>query len=172
MEEAGRKRVKSLRFSQYVRKQKAMELLCDRVVKCGAGNKKIKDKRRVVVAFGAGFFSSSFKGNPPVPVRGLRKKLRQRGIEVYDVIENYTSQLCNVCNEKLGKFRDPNGKDTYSVRYCQNILCSHSGMYFNRDVNAALNIYDLFIHHCLQGPEAGRPEKFRMTYQQNHNGSA
>jgi hypothetical protein len=36
-------------------------------------------------------FSSCSRGHAPEPVKGVRQALRERGIEVHDVNEDYTS---------------------------------------------------------------------------------
>ena len=46
-------------------------------------------------------FSSTSKGHCPGPVKGVRVALRRRKVEVYVVNEDYTSQLCSECHQKL-----------------------------------------------------------------------
>ena len=93
-----RSRVRCLKFTQFGRKQKVMHDICERI--CAPTD--TEDERRVVVAFGAGIFSSSSKGHCPGPVKGVRTALRRRrGVEVYDVNKDYSSQLCSECHKKV-----------------------------------------------------------------------
>ena len=64
------------------------------------------------------------------PVRKIRKRLRERGIEVYDINEDYTSQLNNVCYKKF----DAEKNEIYAVRCCTTTNCSHNGSEVIRDV--------------------------------------
>ena len=59
------------------------------------------DEREPVVAFGAGMFGNTAKDHSPGPMKSVRTALRRRRIEVYDINEDYTSQLCNLCHEKV-----------------------------------------------------------------------
>ena len=75
------------------------------------------DTRDVVVAFGAS------KGHAPGPVKAVRDALRKKGVEVHDVQEDYTSQLCNTCLCKVVPMYSQDGvKAIYGVRRC---LTSH-----------------------------------------------
>ena len=74
-----RSRVRCLKFTQFGRKQKVMHDICERI--CASTDQ--EDERGVVVAFGAGMFSSSSRGHCPGPVKGVRTALRRRrGVEV------------------------------------------------------------------------------------------
>jgi hypothetical protein len=75
-------RVRGLRFTQYGLKQKVMHDICERIITC---NSDPKDTRPVVVAFGAGAFSASSGGQCSGPVKGVRRALQQKRVEMYDV---------------------------------------------------------------------------------------
>ena len=152
-----RNRVRCLKFTQFGRKQKVMHDICQRI--CRPVNK--DDTRAVVVAFGAGMFSSCSKGHCPGPVKGVRRALRSRGVEVSDVNEDYTSQLCSACHQKVEPMYGENGgKAIHSVRRCKTTNCPRTP--WNRDINAALNILHIFIHETLH---SARPVVFTRTYQ-------
>ena len=153
----GARRVRSMRFTQYGRKQKVMEEICDRIVRGGVSD---EDERPVIVAFGAGMFSSCSSGHCPGPVKGVRKALRRRGEEVHDVNEDYTSQLCCCCHKRVEPMygADDSGA-IHAVRRCLNTECSRT--VWNRDVNAALNIHFVFVAEALHG---ARPVAFTRAY--------
>jgi hypothetical protein len=75
-----------------------MSEICKRVTFPGKGS---VDPRPVVMAFDAGMFSSCSRGHAPGPVKGARRALRERGIKVRDMSEDYTSQFFNRCHEKV-----------------------------------------------------------------------
>ena len=152
----GLSRVRGLRFSQHCRRQRVMYDICERIT-APAG----KDDRPVVVAFGAGMFSSCSGGHAPGPVKGVRRALRERGVEMYDVNEDYTSQLCNCCHSKVvPMYSQGGGKAIHGVRRCISATCMRKTL--NRDANAALNILYVFTEETLHGQ---RPQVFTRRYQ-------
>jgi hypothetical protein len=152
----GRRRVRSLRFSQHCLRQRVMYDICKRITEGCEG-----DERRPVAAFGAGMFSSSGKGHAPGPVKEVRKALRRRGVEVYDVNEDYTSQLCHCCHNKVVPMYSEGGEFAiHGVRRCLSATCMRKTL--NRDINASLNILYIFFAETLHG---ARPEVFTRRYQ-------
>ena len=152
----GKRRVRSLKFSQHCLRQRVMYDICKRITDGCEG-----DKRSPVVAFGAGMFSSCSKGHAPGPVKEVRRALRRRGVAVYDVQEDYTSQLCNGCKEKLvPMYSEGGGYAIHGVRRCLSATCMRNT--WNRDINASLNILYIFIEETLH---RSRPERFTRTYQ-------
>jgi hypothetical protein len=159
----GLRRVKSLRFSQHCRRQRVMSEICKRITSPG---KDVVDPRPVVVAFVVGMFSSCSRGHAPAPVKGVRRALRKRGIEVHDVNEDYTSQLCNSCHKKVKPLftqggKEGGGKEVYGVRRCLTATCLRNSV--NRDANAALNMLHVFSEEALHG---ARPVEYTVEYQQ------
>jgi hypothetical protein len=150
-------RVRGLKFTQYGRKQKLMYDICKRICM------PIRNERPVIVAFGAGMFSSTSRGHCPRPVKGVRTALeRRRGVEVVDVNEDYPSQLCSECHQKVNPMYSENSREAiYSVRRCVTANCQHT--LWNRDTNAARNIMHIFLHELTHGE---RPEVFTRAYQQ------
>ena len=156
----GMRRVRSMRFSQHCLLQRVMYDICERITSPGVA---VDDERPVVVAFGAGMFSSCSRGHAPGPVKAVRRALRQRGFELYDINEDYTSQLCNCCHGKLVPMYSQGGHMAIrGVRRCLSATCMRKTL--NRDVNAALNMWHVFVVETLQGV---RPQVFTRTYQRN-----
>ena len=157
----GRRRVRDLRFSQHCRRQRVMGDICSRITSPVDED----DMRPVVVAFGAGMFSSSSRYHAPGPVKEVRTALRKRGVEVYDVEEDYTSQLCNSCHVKVVPMCQEGGRgEIYGVRRCTAAGCPRNIM--NRDANAAMNILFIFKEESRTGH---RPEVFTRVYQDEQN---
>ena len=152
----GLSRVRGLRFSQHCLRQRVMYDICERIT-APMG----EDDRPVVVAFGAGMFSSCSRGHAPGPVKGVRRALRERGVEMYDVNEDYTSQLCNCCHSKVvPMYSQGGGMAIHAVRRCNSATCMRNTL--NRDANAALNILYVFTVETLHG---NRPQVFTRRYQ-------
>ena len=156
LEHSFRSRVRCLKFTQFGRKQKVMHDICERI--CTSED----DDRQVVVAFGAGMFSSCSKGHCPGPVKGVRTALRRRrGVAVVNVNEDYSSQLCSECYQKLEPmYGESGGEAIHSVRRCVTANCPRT--LWNRDINAALNILHIFLYEASYGE---RPKVFSRTYQ-------
>ena len=152
----GERRVRDMRFSQHCLRQRVMYGICERITATSE-----EDDRPVVVTFGAGMFSSSSRGHAPGPVKGVRKALKKRGVELYDVNEDYTSQLCNSCHGKVVPMYSQGGRMAiHGVRRCLSAICVRKTL--NRDVNAAINMAYVFTYETLHGH---RPELFTRTYQ-------
>lgn len=135
-------KVTSLGLMQYGRRQKAINAICQRIVRGSVGE---DDDRTVVVAFGAANFPSSFgKGNFPGPNKAIRAGLLRMGYKVLSVNEYNTSQMCFLCFERLVPMCDAEGNDIYAVRRCLNVECPN--MTIDRDTNAALNILGVSKH--------------------------
>jgi hypothetical protein len=127
------------RFRTYSRKHKVL----DQVV-----NEVLGKNRTKVAVFGDGVFAGSLKGLPPAPVTLLRDYLAKFG-RVVLVNEHLTSQVCSCCHQRMVRHTKEHG-----VFHCKN-GCKTT---WNRDVNAAQNIADLFVAH-MSGKI--RPEYFQ-----------
>ena len=148
-------RVRGLRFSHRCLRQRVMYDICERITP-----PKAEDDRPVVVAFGAGMSSSCSGGHVPGPVKGVRRALRECGVEMYDVNENYTSQLCNCCHSKVvSMYSEGGGMAIHEVRRCISATCMRKKL--NRDANAALNILHVFTVEALHGDS---PQAFTRRY--------
>jgi hypothetical protein len=127
-------RVRGLRFSQHCLRQRVMYDICERIT----ATTEEDDDRPVVVAFGAGMFSSCSRGHAPGPVKGVRKALRKRGVEMYDVNKDYTSQLCNCCHSKVvSMYSQGGGMAIHGVQRCLAATCMRKTC--NCNANVALN---------------------------------
>ena len=134
-----------LQWKSFINKQKAFDdILCKRITNGNGDN--------TVVAFGDGKFSSTSRGHAPGPVKQFRREL-SRHCKVVNVDEFRTSSVCSLCDgwfDKHQKF--------WSVRVCKSVCLTH----WNRDVNAARNIRNIFLHTNTYGE---RPDPFiRGTY--------
>ncbi|KAG2206160.1 hypothetical protein INT47_003809 [Mucor saturninus] len=176
-------------FKTYIKKQKAVEEICKRLVvgskKYGRGSKTgVKTATentsihypyapqdaenpptRTVIAFGDATFYGNMRGNKAAPVKLIKKKLQQmRGdtIQICFIDEYLTSQVCNVCkNRALENVSTAKSKRrVHSVLKCNNNSCN---IVWNRDINAAKNIFDIIMfaaHNNNRRPPAfERPEQ-------------
>ena len=142
-----------------------MHAICERII----DSKDAADTRPVVVAFGGAKFSVTSKGYASGPVEGVRQALRRMWVEVYDVNEDYTSQLCHHCHEKLVLMYSQGGEGRggsaiHCVRRCLTATCVRNIL--NRDVNAAVNMLYVFEHEVQYRV---RPQCYTRAYQQRHN---
>jgi hypothetical protein len=85
----------------------------------------VVDLRPVVVSFGAAKFNSCSRGHATGPVEGVRRALRERGVEhVHDAQKHYTNQLCNSFSKAVPMYTEGGGpgrgkgKGVYGVRRC------------------------------------------------------
>lgn len=175
-----KRRVRSLRFSQHARIQRVTEAVVNRILApatlpapatgaVGQAQQHPASPRRqaaVVVAFGNAHFSSTSRGYAPAPVQRVKQALSYRdNVELVLIDEDYTSQLCHRCHNKLqsvtGK-ADRNGKrkPLWAVKRCVDEECSCN--FLNRDTNAALNILHIFLEQAHGG---GRPAVFTKQHQ-------
>ena len=114
-------------------------------------------QRTKVAAFGSAFWKSG-KGLPPSPVSMVRDYLARKGTVVM-INENLTSQKCSECKSlNLRMLRHPH---VHGLFHCTKNGCNRT---WNRDVNAALNIQNVylsFVHPPENGP---RDRDCRPTY--------
>jgi len=86
------KQERPIRWKTYRKEQKAMYELCMLV----KGDPSL-EKKHVVVAYGAGQFSSTMRGLRPMPVKRFLEELK-RYVTVVLTDENHTSQKCSKCS--------------------------------------------------------------------------
>ncbi|KAJ3292996.1 hypothetical protein HK104_004841 [Borealophlyctis nickersoniae] len=150
------------KFKTYVGKQKAFDEISKRLT---GGD------RRVIIAFGNGSFPHNSRGGDSTPLRRLFWELRRR-CTVRLVDEYRTSITCSLCEGDL-----PKRSRLWQVKVlsfliiitilllqliilaqvCNDVCLTH----WNRDVNAARNIKNIFLH--MNGNSGERPWPFRRA---------
>ena len=143
------------RMRKFVKRQRALETVVERF--CGTSNK-VKQKENVVIALGDADMRGNMRGLPPVMSTTWVKHL-MRCTMVVMVNEFRTSKLCCGCHEVMHQ-----QKNCFRVKRCLNSVCSRG--FWNRDVNAAINILNLFLWavrgNCnCSASSKSRPEAFR-----------
>ena len=126
------------KMKKYVKTQKALETVMTKVL--GVKNK--ETQRGIVVAYGDGDMSSNMRGLSPLLSTAFYKKVKSSAT-VQLVSEFRTSKLCSCCEHELTK------GDSFRVLRCNNSQCIRT--FWNRDINAAINILKLFLHSCSTG---------------------
>jgi transposase len=118
----------------------------------------------VVVCFG-NYGNPNMNGVEPSKGKSFRKLFRQRGYPVFLVDEFQTSCTCTLCSGRLEKFhwreshRPTNERELIKVHgllRCK--TCNSKGRLWNRDLNAALNIWKIAVSEILG---FGRPQQFQ-----------
>lgn len=137
-----KKRFREMRFTQYIKKQKALNAISDRI---------INNNKKVLVGFGDWSISSDkiVKGHRYGPINKIKDYLKRR-CRVLDIEEAYTSKACSNCNsismEKVNlKCKDKDGKEWFSkfrICRCTNENCHMRNKMVNRDKNASKNILE------------------------------
>lgn len=134
-----KKRVRRSRWYGYMRRQKASENMIEEVT----ATRDHQEQKRVLVAYGNAAMHN-MRGTRPVVQKAFRRKLARRCMLV-DVDEFRTSKLCCCCSLAMkGKLMEGVKRRSYGVRHCENSACHRT--YWNRDVNAAINI----LRKCLR----------------------
>jgi hypothetical protein len=143
------------RMRRFCKGQAAMEDVVARIT----GTKVQSHQKKVIVAYGDGDRNPTMKGTAPVMSTKLFKKVSQRACVVL-INEFRTSMLCSCCHEKMKEF---NGQ--FRMKQCRNTACIRN--VWDRDVNASINILNLFLETChsassRQNDMTGvRPEAFK-----------
>ena len=149
-EENGKIRVRKQRFCGHMLKQRGLSQMVDEFI--SQTKRAGSQKANLIVAFGDAAFKTSG------PVKKMKVELQRRAnVQLVNVDEFHTSMMMTCCAfaecekkavERQGptavsKKKDGEERDgrLYSVSYCQNCTC-----YWNRDVNAAINILRVFEH--------------------------
>ena len=149
LEENGKIRVRKQKFCGYVLKQKGLSQMVEEFI--SQTERAGSEKKNLIVAFGDAAFKTSG------PVKKMKVELQRRSnVQLVNVDEFHTSLMMTCCAfagdgkaiERQGPLATSKTKDgeerearLYSVSYCQNCTC-----YWNRDVNAAINILRVFEH--------------------------
>ena len=147
-----KRRVRRCRWYTYMRHQQSVEKMVADIT----GAKKHDEQREVLVAYGNATFNN-VRGTQPVLQQGLRRKLRKRCLFV-DIDEFRTSKLCCCCGQPMRGKVMRNNKRSYKVRHCESSACHRT--YWNRDVNASINILFKLLRF-VDGVD--EPLEFRRT---------
>lgn len=128
-----------LRWKTRIKRQKAYDTLCGEI-----GNHEVE----AVIIYGNGAFSSTSRGHPSAPKKGLFTELRRRYKNTRLGSEYRTSQICSKCEGEL------DGMRIWGLKKCNNTCLT----LWNRDVNAARNIRHMFLYRNAYNEY---PEPFR-----------
>jgi hypothetical protein len=134
---------RSKAWKVYIMKTKAYNVLCDEI---GLRNM----NTTIIYGNGGMMFKHNSRGYPSAPSKRLFYELKKRYPRVRLQSEFRTSKLCSNCYESM--------EDTqlYGVKSCQNCFIE-----WNRDVNAARNIMNIWYVRNLHGEV---PLHFRRTH--------
>jgi hypothetical protein len=159
-------------------------------------NELTKGDPNTIITYGAGKFDCSSKGHDPTPNRHFFKELNKR-CRVRLVSEYRTIQVCFNCHSQLEKvygalmMSDKHGglgkngkmkwnrtgkrKLYWGLKKCKNHSANVNGRSFcltlwDRDVNAALNIRQVFLYRNDHNNES--PEEFKRKKKEDEKASA
>ena len=144
------------RMQQYSRRQRALE----KAVAEALGTSKRKEQKNVIVAYGDGCPTHNMKGVAPVPNLPFYRKLKERAICVL-VDEYNTSKCCSCCFSDMPNRK---GKNQWRIKRCGAVDCKRKR--WNRDVNAAINMFNLLLWQVAHGSYEGRPTPFQRKQQE------
>lgn len=139
------------KMRKFCRHQKAMEDVVSRI----CGTKKKDEQKKVVIAYGDGDKNGTLRGTAPIMSTKLFKKVSQSCCVVV-INEFRTSKLCSCCHQPMDQFQKQ-----FRMKRCNNSDCIRS--VWDRDVNASVNILNLFLELCHSAKEDGkghRPKAF------------
>ena len=150
-------RVRRLRFDVASRTRRMLEEAV--VAICGTSDR--EEQLRTVVVFGNASVNSGKTGHSRICHKALFDILRRRCCLI-TIDEFRSSKLCSSCHEQLKEavVAEGRSKKSWKVRVCSNRLCHRT--YFQRDLNAAINICQFFIW-ILNGVE------FSTAFQRGHH---
>jgi hypothetical protein len=138
----GARRFTRQKFKTYIGRQKIWETIIKRIT---------KNDPNTIVALGDAKFGHNSKGGPSTPLQRLRRELKRRS-QLRLVDEYRTSITCSHCDGDL-----PKKTRFWQVKVCNDLCLTH----WNRDVNAARNIRNIFIYMNTHNGE--RPTCFTRT---------
>ena len=127
-----RRAVRRVRFENFMKRDKSLDTLCNRLCSLGRGTR----EQTTLIAFGDGSHCSTPPppggstgfGHAPAPMRRFRKRLEQiHGARVTLIREAYTSQKCSQCLSQLEPWRTTSfskrGRDTSLAVRPDGICC-------------------------------------------------
>jgi hypothetical protein len=169
-----RRAIRRVRFENYMKRDKSLDILCNRLCSLGRGPRKLP----ALIAFGDGSHCSTGFGHPPAPLGRFRKRLEQiHNARVTLIQEAYTSQKCSRCHSQLeapkchqapikrrttrhapctliaqgdgkiaGELSRTSPKEIHGVRVCRNCKGKDCHpLFLHRDVNAAKNMNCIYL---------------------------
>ena len=100
---------------------------------------------KTIIAYGDGAFSPSMRGKRSGPTKAIVKAIQKCSVAVVMTDEYLTSQVCNKCKQRNVEnvTQKTSKRRVHSVLQCQESTCN---VIWNRDVMAANNILDIFLH--------------------------
>jgi hypothetical protein len=135
------------KMRKFCKHQKAMEDVVTRI----CGTKKKEQQKSVVVAYGDGDKNGTLRGTAPIMSTKLFKKVSQSCCVVV-INEFRTSKLCSCCHQPMEQFQKQ-----FRMKRCINSDCIRS--VWDRDVNASVNILNLFLNLCHSAEEDGKGQR-------------
>lgn len=136
------------RMRRFCKEQRAMEDVISRIT----GTKDKKEQKKVIVAYGDGDKQGNLRGTAPMMSTKLFRKV-SRSACVVVVNEFKTSKLCSCCHQQMTQFRKQ-----FRMKRCTNSDCIRT--VWDRDINASINILNLFLYACLSRNGKARPAEF------------
>jgi hypothetical protein len=137
------------RMRKFCKAQRAMEDVIARIT--GTRNK--EEQTKVVIAYGDGDNQGTLRGTSPIMSSKLLNKVSQSAC-VVTINEFRTSKLCSCCHQELTSFRGQ-----FRMKRCDNSDCIRT--VWDRDINASINILNLFLQACLSNDGKFRAAAFR-----------
>lgn len=169
------RKVKSWRFRALRHRQSALAFVvrrvlcaCDRpegLCSCRMDRYSSDSTTTAVVAYGAAAFNTSMPGNAPAPKARIARGIeRLAKVKVVMVDEFRTSRRCCECHHPLSAPASAPQPNAYQgVLQCSNSNCRAHGKFWNRDVNACINIGFLLLFALSSGDPLQRPDVFKRS---------
>jgi hypothetical protein len=136
------------KMRRFCKGQSAMEDVIARIT--GTRNK--EEQKKVIVAYGDGDNAGTLRGTSPIMSSKLLRKLRQSACVVM-VDEFRSSKLCSCCHHGMTQFQGQ-----FRMKRCDNSDCIRT--VWDRDINASINILNLFLWDCISQGGNFRPPQF------------
>jgi len=137
------------KMRKFCRTQSAMEDVIARIT--GTRNK--ADQKKVIVAYGDGDNQGTLRGTSPIMSSKLLSKVQQSA-RVVTINEFRTSKLCSCCHCEMTQFQGQ-----FRMKRCINSDCIRT--VWDRDINASINILNLFLQACISNNGKFRPAEFK-----------
>ena len=101
--------------------------------------------------------SQSIISRIAVPHKKFAELLKKKNPRISVTDEFNTSQLCNLCNNRVYKFDPESNTFIDTFQYSEYRYCVYCDLVFNRDRNASINIGNMEVYKQL---EIQRPSAF------------